>query len=386
MTIIIAAMTSRNTHLHESVRDDTHPLVSIVANFYKSEKYINRLIRSVLAQDYDNWELIAVNDCSPGKDGEMLEQWSGKTETHCRIRVINNPVNLGISKAKRVGINAAKGRYITFIDGDDWLMPKALRCMVVPAVEHDLDLVVSDVWHVYPPAWLTGFNRRLMTSTADYDTVIDRKEIFNRYIYHFFGSHSMSFSALWGRLFRTDMLRATPLPKDMPGDFHEDYLLNLEYMEKCERLMFIKEPTYCWRWGGITSGSKKRKIDDYRWRGIIDQSAYLHRLRLGKIRKYGLDKALVPLRIELKNILVESLCQVAEYGSDQQVCSAIDYCHTLPEYDEIMLIPLPEVKRFKEFITMYAAHDNAGICRFLRKTLHEKRFRHLLRRIVLALS
>lgn len=365
---------------------EPQPLVSIVANFYKSEKFIAKLMKSVISQTYGNWELIAVNDCSPGNDAKLLEKWAAKPDAKGRIRIINNPVNLGISKAKRVGINAAKGEYITFIDGDDWLMPNALEVMVKPAVENNLDLVMSNIYRVYPPAILHSFNWKLMVADAEYNTIILRDKIINHYILNYFGNHIMSFSALWSRLFRTTLLKETPLPENMPGDFHEDYLLNLLYLEKCNMVMFIKDPTYCWRWGGITSGSKKRKINDYRWRGIIDQSAFLHKLRLKKIELYEINHALVPLRIELKNILVEAMCQLAELGDDSKLREAINYCYTLPEYDEIALIPSEKVMRYKEFADLYIKRDTDAIIDYLHQQMQSGKLKKLFKRILSSMS
>lgn len=80
---------------------DKRPLVSIVANFYNSASFIPKLVKSVLAQTYGQWELIAVNDCSPGRDREVLERWAATPEAGGRIRVINNPANQGITRAKQ---------------------------------------------------------------------------------------------------------------------------------------------------------------------------------------------------------------------------------------------------------------------------------------------
>lgn len=365
---------------------EAQPLVSIVANFYKSEKFIVKLMKSVISQSYGNWELIAVNDCSPGNDAELLEKWAAKPEAKGRIRIINNPVNLGISKAKRVGINAAKGEYITFIDGDDWLMPNALEAMVKPAVENNLDLVMTDIWRVYPPYWLNSLNKRLMVSNADYMRLIGKDEIMERYMIHFYGSHCMSNSSYWSRLYRTELLKETRLPDDLPNDFLEDCILNMLYLEKCDQVMFVNKATYCWRWGGITSGSKKRRIDDYKWRGIIDQSAYYYRLRLKRIKANKFDKALVPLRIELKNIIVEAMCQLAELGDDSKLREAINYCYTLPEYDEIALIPSEKVMRYKEFADLYIKRDTDAIIDYLHQQMQSGKLKKLFKRILSSMS
>ncbi len=121
------------------------PAISIVANFYNSEKYIDKLIKSVLAQTFTDWELIAVNDCSPGRDSEILHRWENKDS---RIRVIDLQQNIGLARAKKVGIDAANGEYIAFTDGDDWFEKDALSTLYSSATNTGSDIVIMEYYRV----------------------------------------------------------------------------------------------------------------------------------------------------------------------------------------------------------------------------------------------
>ena len=90
--------------------------ISIVVPVYNIEKYIKQCIESVLIQNYSNWELILVNDGSTDQSGIICNQFAEKDN---RIKTINQS-NKGVSSARNVGIIAATGKYITFLDGDDY--------------------------------------------------------------------------------------------------------------------------------------------------------------------------------------------------------------------------------------------------------------------------
>jgi len=99
-------------------------LVSIITPVYNAEKYLKDTIESVINQDYDNWELIIVDDCS--KDGSRLiiERYM---ELDKRIKLISLEKNKGVAFARNTGIKAAKGRYVAFLDSDDLWLPQKLE-------------------------------------------------------------------------------------------------------------------------------------------------------------------------------------------------------------------------------------------------------------------
>ncbi|MCF0178476.1 MAG: glycosyltransferase family 2 protein, partial [Bacteroidales bacterium] len=107
--------------------------ITIIATFYNSERFIPKLMKSVFAQTFTDWEMVCVCDCSPGNDAVLLTKIVEKAHAGDKVRIINNPQNMGISRSKEIGIKAARGKYLTFIDGDDWLDHDALRRMAEPA-------------------------------------------------------------------------------------------------------------------------------------------------------------------------------------------------------------------------------------------------------------
>ena len=105
---------------------DYKPLVTIIIPSYNSEKTISRVIDSVLAQTYQNWELIIVDDGSSDASPQILDQYA--KENH-RITVIHQ-IRLGVSEARNSGIDLAQGEYLVFADADDELTCESIEIRV----------------------------------------------------------------------------------------------------------------------------------------------------------------------------------------------------------------------------------------------------------------
>ena len=109
------------------------PKVSVIVPVYGVEKYVSKCIESVLNQTYSGWELILVDDGSPDRSGAICDEYAQKD---CRIKVIHKE-NGGVSSARNVGLDNAKGDWVTFIDGDDWIDKQCLEvCLETVRNEH----------------------------------------------------------------------------------------------------------------------------------------------------------------------------------------------------------------------------------------------------------
>lgn len=91
-------------------------LVSIITPAYNCEKYISETIDSVIEQNYSNWEMIIINDCSNDSTHSIIE---GYKEKDSRIRYIRLEKNVGVAKSRNIGLSIANGKYIAFLDSDD---------------------------------------------------------------------------------------------------------------------------------------------------------------------------------------------------------------------------------------------------------------------------
>ncbi len=99
-----------------------NPLISIIVPIYNSEKTLNRCVDSILQQTFTDWELLLIDDGSKDSSGDICDEYARKDP---RIKVFHKE-NGGVSSARNVGLDNAKGEWITFVDSDDWIVNNAL--------------------------------------------------------------------------------------------------------------------------------------------------------------------------------------------------------------------------------------------------------------------
>lgn len=115
-------------------------LVSIIMPCYNAERYIAQSIESVLAQTYDNWELLITDDASTDKSVEIISKYSKNDE---RINVLVPDEHQGISRTRNMSISRARGRFVAFLDSDDIWYPEKLEKQIKFMLENDIAFTYS---------------------------------------------------------------------------------------------------------------------------------------------------------------------------------------------------------------------------------------------------
>ena len=118
--------------------------ISVIVPVYNVEKYLARCVDSILAQSYQNLEVILVDDGSQDNSGNICDEYAAKDN---RIRVIHKE-NGGLSSARNAGIDAASGEYITFVDSDDWIELQSYEWMMDAMLRHSVKLVCAGRYDV----------------------------------------------------------------------------------------------------------------------------------------------------------------------------------------------------------------------------------------------
>lgn len=111
-------------------------LISIIIPIYNVEPYLERCIHSVMIQTYQNLEIILVDDGSPDKCGDICEYFS---QMDSRIKVFHK-INGGLSDARNFGVEQSNGKYITFVDSDDYISPNYVEILFELLKSHDADI------------------------------------------------------------------------------------------------------------------------------------------------------------------------------------------------------------------------------------------------------
>ena len=98
-------------------------LISVVVPIYNVETYLPRALDSILSQTHKDWEAILVDDGSTDESGAIAENYAARD---ARFRVLHTP-NSGVSQARNAALRIAKGKYLIFLDSDDFLHPQLMQ-------------------------------------------------------------------------------------------------------------------------------------------------------------------------------------------------------------------------------------------------------------------
>lgn len=122
------------------MKENTNQLISIVLPVYNGEKYLKESIDSVIAQTYENWELIIIDDCSTDSSPEIAKNYAKKDS---RINYFRNEQNKKLPKSLNKGFSLSKGDFLTWTSDDNRYLPEALEKMLMYLLNEHVDLVCA---------------------------------------------------------------------------------------------------------------------------------------------------------------------------------------------------------------------------------------------------
>ncbi|AGZ38739.1 bifunctional glycosyltransferase/CDP-glycerol:glycerophosphate glycerophosphotransferase [Actinoplanes friuliensis] len=115
------------------------PLLSVVLPVHRVQGYLRQCLDSLLEQVFTDFEVVAVDDCSPDNSGAILAEYAARDP---RIRVVTLTENVGLGRARNIGLDQATGDYVWFVDSDDWLARGALTAVADRLTDTDADVLV----------------------------------------------------------------------------------------------------------------------------------------------------------------------------------------------------------------------------------------------------
>ena len=126
------------------------PLVSVLVPIYGVEKYIERCVRSIFEQTYQNLEIIFVNDCTPDNSIDILTKVvEDYPKRKPQTQIITHETNKGIACVRNTALSASSGYYILFIDSDDYVDLSIIQRLVMLARTEDADVTICDFFYAY---------------------------------------------------------------------------------------------------------------------------------------------------------------------------------------------------------------------------------------------
>lgn len=195
------------------------PAVSIIVPVFNAYKYLARCIDSILKQTFTDWECLLIDDGSTDGSGVLCDEYAQRDS---RIRVFHKERG-GVSSARNVGLEKARGEWLVFVDADDWIMP----CHLADINQYKVDLVIFD------------FFRNNEVQQQDCTRIYDYKDLINAII------SEKIFGALWNKRFSTKLIRSIGLLFDEDVDFGEDVLFIVTLLNRSHvTFTFSKKCSY----------------------------------------------------------------------------------------------------------------------------------------------
>lgn len=219
------------------------PLISVIIPVYNVEKYLRRCLDSVIAQTYQNLEIICVDDGSIDESGRICDQYAVRD---ARIKVIHQE-NQGLSAARNKGLDAAEGEYIAFVDSDDYILEDMYKKMLDKLLNYNVDLCVCQ--------WQYEFSdgRQVVKRKNIAPTIYGRKTSleFARFLY--MGNYENGVVvAAWNKLYRRTLLDKIRFE----GRIHEDEAFSGRIMAKNISVYVMEEQFYVYAQNGDSLTNK----------------------------------------------------------------------------------------------------------------------------------
>ena len=220
--------------------------ISVLVPVYNTKKTAQTCIESVLNQTFTDWELVLVDDGSTDGGGELCDKYGKQDE---RIRVIHQ-ANAGLSGARKTGIENRHGKYICFLDADDYMPRQALELLYSAAVKNNADLVCGNTLKVYGSRpWFTHASS---VPCLRENRTYSHQEIIDDLYISYFGISNFP-ASMWGKLYRADSIPAEAMKTSCVAYFGEDLSFNMKVLPTVTRLTIITDLVYYYRAGGGTS-------------------------------------------------------------------------------------------------------------------------------------
>lgn len=224
--------------------------VSVIISFYNSEEYVEKCLKSVMNQTLKDLEIIVIDDGSTDKTRQIIQRIA---KNDFRVTCITKR-NEGLASSRKQGMALAKGKYITFVDGDDYIHKDMYRKMYEKAIKEDLDIVQCNIiptgdWD----AWKEAEHSRKYS-----ESVMTGEEFLAMYL------KREIMPALWQRLFRNGIWTSMQF-KDF-SKIMSDHFNFPEWAVRAKRVAILNESYYYWltRKGSLGQPDGKRQIVDAR--------------------------------------------------------------------------------------------------------------------------
>jgi glycosyltransferase involved in cell wall biosynthesis len=272
-------------------------MISVIVPVYNVENYIRKCVDSICNQTYKDLEIILVDDGSTDKSGKICDECKAKDN---RIKVIHKE-NSGPSEARNMGLDIAKGEYISFIDSDDYICADMLEILLDSLNRTSSDIAMCDFACVYD-------GNEVQQS---HDGKVVEKVYENDKMFDLLWDDNVRIVIQCNKLYMKKIFEKLRFPV---GKINEDTYIAHRQMENCKRLVYVDKKLYYYRQhgGSIMSIVTEKRVND-----TID--AYYDRIN------FFIGKDLQAYAERTKKSLIDDLLYFSEKQYVSKDCKIIKY-------------------------------------------------------------
>lgn len=288
------------------------PLVSLIIPIYNLAEYLPQCLDTVRNQSYENLEVMLVNDGSTDASLRVCQEYVRMDK---RFHLIDKP-NSGVSDSRNQALDRAEGKYIQFLDGDDWLSPDATETLVHAAESTGGDLVLAHFYRVVEERMAPRGHIRTQRLLTRQEFAEEMMKAPANYYY----------GVLWNKLYRRSIVEAHRLRFDSKVNWCEDFLFNLEYIEYVRLVSAVPKPVYYYRKREsslVSSQASLRrtiamKVQTFENYKELYQRLDLYEEQKAKVYGYFLSAAtdglVPPLSPKVEDNIIDNILQSADSG------------------------------------------------------------------------
>lgn len=230
-------------------------MVSVIVSVYNLKRYIERCVESLRKQTFSNLEILLVDDGSTDGSAEICDKYA-KQDT--RIKVIHQP-NKGVSAARNCGLDNAKGDYVMFVDGDDYVEPEYVKRLYEEMITADTDMVLCNYYY--------RDDEGEVINRENYTYVAEMRPFQNIQALYLFEDQQYGtfFDVLWNRIFRKSLFDGIRFPEGISLVEDISVLSELYYRAKRVSVIGDKLYNYIYRQNSLSNGTFDKE-EEYRLR------------------------------------------------------------------------------------------------------------------------
>jgi len=237
------------------------PKISIIIPIYNAERYIHRCIDSILAQTFTDFECILVDDCTPDNSGKICDEYAKKDE---RVKVIHSGKNKGSSLSRKIGLDNSSGKYILYVDADDYIETFMVEMMYKKAATQNYDIVYCD-FYKYSKENPLELKKVPFLLTDSFVSNCKRCIL------------DLGFGYLWNKLVKRTIYEKVEFPVD---NFHEDLFISTQVLFFSNKFGYVSEALYHYTYNHFSQFNNKQQIWNRHREGKNNLKRIIHFLRI----------------------------------------------------------------------------------------------------------